>query len=393
MKPTLASREAGAVLHAAAAQRALLALHRAVDFNPLWVALQRLLETLVPHDTMVMSVNYVDWRREATTRRLTSTNSRVTDDAATSQLVVDEGKHFFQPFLEKHPGIPVYQHTQVMAPEKIPATRYYQRYMIPCGWRYSAHLLFWRESQVETSIALRRRPDQGDYTPVEMEVLAALHPHIAVAFERVRQFEGERRRRRLLEGFYRAKPEAVLFLDWDLSVLYASQEAIAVCAVWNFGAMRARRYTPQAVFKLPPEIAAACARLKPAWQDQSSFPPAGGPPPLSTAAATADGTCRAKILLQRESASALIKPIFVVRLEAPDGLALPAGPSEQTPDQLRAQLTPTERRLADLVCAGLSNKELAVRLKRSEGSIKVQLSGIFQKLHVNSRAKLMVALR
>jgi DNA-binding NarL/FixJ family response regulator len=46
-----------------------------------------------------------------------------------------------------------------------------------------------------------------------------------------------------------------------------------------------------------------------------------------------------------------------------------------------------------LVYAGLSNKEIAARLKRSEGGVKVQLSGVFQKLRVNSRAKLMVALR
>ena len=73
------------------------------------------------------------------------------------KVVVEEGRHFFQPFLGRNPGIPVYQHTQVMAPEKIPATRYYRRVMIPFGWRYSAHLLFWREEKVETSIALRRR--------------------------------------------------------------------------------------------------------------------------------------------------------------------------------------------------------------------------------------------
>ncbi|MSU23473.1 MAG: LuxR family transcriptional regulator [Opitutus sp.] len=393
MTATLALPDAATVLHTTRAQRVLLGLHRAMDFNGVWAALQRLLETLAPHDTMVMSVNYVDWRREATTRRLTSGHSRVLADEKTSRLVVEEGRHFFQPFLEKNPGIPVYHHTQVMAPEKIPDTRYYQRVMTPFGWRYSAHLLFWREEKVETAIALRRRPEQGDFTPVEMEVMRALHPHIAVAFERVKIFEGERRRRRLLESFYRAKPEAVLFLDWDLSALYASQEGMAMCAVWNFGPKRARQFSPADVFKLPPEIAAACATLKPAWEQQAPRGAAVAPAPLSTEAASADGTSRATITLQRETGSALIKPIFIVRMQIPEGLALPSGAPEPTAGHLRARLTPNERRLAELVCAGLSNKEVAARLKRSEGSVKVQLSGVFQKLHVTSRAKLMVALR
>jgi DNA-binding CsgD family transcriptional regulator len=392
MLASLTVQEAGAVLHTARSQRVLLMLHRAMDFGGVWNALQRLLETLTPHDTLVMSVNYVDWRREATTRRLTSAKSRILGDDATSQIIAEEGPNFFQPFLDRHPGISVYHHTQVMEPEKIPETRYYQRYMIPLGWRYSAHLLFWRDTQVETSIALRRRPEQGDFTQVEMEVLRALHPHIAVAFERVKIFEGERRRRRLLENFYRAKPEAVLFLDWDLSALYASQEGMAVCAVWNFGPKRALAYSPPDVFKLPAEVAAACALLKPAWEQKAPRGAGDAPAPLSTEVVSADGACRAAITLQRETGSALIKPIFIVRLHPGENIALPAASLEPAAGHLRAQLTPTERRVADLVCAGLSNKEIAARLRRTEGSVKVQLSGIFAKLHVTSRAKLMVAL-
>ena len=45
-----------------------------------------------------------------------------------------------------------------------------------------------------------------------------------------------------------------------------------------------------------------------------------------------------------------------------------------------------------LVCAGLTNKEIAQQLRKTEGSVKVQLSGIFRKLRVDSRAKLIVAL-
>lgn len=392
MTATTSLHEPGAALPSVRGQRALLSLHRAMDFADLWTALQRLFETLAPHDTLVMSVNYLDWRSESATRRLTSAKSRVIDTEDTARVVMVEGRAFFGPFLERHRGIPCYRHTEVMAdPKKIPGTPYYQRYMIPLGWRYSAHLLFWRGEQVETSFALRRRPDQGDFTPAEMDTLRALHPHIVVAFERVRIFEGERRRRRLLENFYRAKPEAVVFLDWNLEPVYASQEALALCAAWNFGPEKARAFTPQAVFKIPAEIVAACTALKPAWEKQATAAPTREPAPLGTEVSS--GLYRAAITLRRESAGALTKPIFVLHLHSPEAALLGTGAAEQSPERLRAQLTPTERALADLVCAGLSNKEIAAKLSRSEGSVKVQLSGIFQKLGVTSRSRLMVALR
>ncbi len=378
------------------AQRAMLGLHRALDFAELWSALQRVFETLVPHDTLVMSVNYLDWRREATTRRLTSAHSRVVDDQNSSRLVADEGRNFFQPFLEQNPGIPCYRHTEIMPeqPDKIPNTRYYQRYMTPLGWRYSAHLLFWRDGDVETSFALRRRPDQGDFTETEMDILRTLHPQIAVAFERVRLFEGERRRRRLLENFYRAKPEAVLFLDWDLSLLYASQEGLALCAAWKLGPEKARLYKAQAVFEVPPEVYAACTTLKPRWELEVSVDHNREPDPLTTSVAAARSGYEATVTLRREGSGSLTKPLFVIRLRSPETATLPAlAHPDAAHERLRGGLTPAERELADLVCTGLSNKEIAARLKRSEGSVKVQLSGVFQKLRVNSRAKLMVALR
>lgn len=387
-----------AALGSVRAQRVVLGLHRALDFTDLWRALQKLFETLVPHDTLVMSVNYLDWRREATTRRLHSTHSRVTDEGEYGQLVANEGRNFFQPFLEKNPGIPCYHHTEVMpdAPEKIPETGYYQRYMIPLGWRYSAHLLFWRGGNVETSFALRRRPDQGDFTAEEMDVLRALHPHIAVAFDRVRLYEGELRRRRLLESFYRARPEAVLFLNWDLEVLYASQEAVTACLTWKLGAEEARLYSPNAVFSVPPQIIEACAALKPQWQPHVQGTDSTGPALLALEVVAENSPASAaNISLRHENGATFSKPVFVVRFRPPGGPALADhhGPPDAALQRRRSELTPAERDLADLVCAGLSNKEIAAHLRRSEGSVKVQLSGIFQKLRVNSRAKLMVALR
>jgi DNA-binding CsgD family transcriptional regulator len=386
---------AATALQTAPAQAALLNLHGALEFTELWSSLQGLFETVVPHDTLVMSVNYLDWRREASTKRLSSVNSRRPHGDEADRLVAQEGRAFFQPFLDAHQGISAYQHSQMVAdPRQIVRASFYRKYMAHYDWRYSAHLLIWNGKGVETSFALRRRADQGDFTPNEMAALNAVHPHIKVAFDRMKTFEQERQRRRLLEGFYRAKPEAVLFLDWGMEPIYASQDALALCAVWNLGRDRARHFTPQAVFAIPAEISAGCEELRREWQARTpGAPPADLGFPTRHVFATQPGH-EALITLRPEKGGTLTKPVFVVRLRMSEPMA--AGPlalPEASNDRLMHQLTPGEREMASLVCVGLTNKEIAAELRKTEGSVKVQLSGIYQKLRVNSRAKLILALR
>lgn len=381
-------------LNTSSAQSALLNLHGTLEFRDLWDSLQQLFEVIVPHDTMVMSVNYLDWKQESSTRRFSSEKSRRPHDEEASRMVAQEGRAFFQPFLDAHPGIAAYQHSQLVSdPRKIPATPYYRRYMRHNDWRYSAHLLFWQSRGVETSFALRRRAEQGDFTPDEMRALQAVHPHIKVAFDRMRTFEQERQRRRLLESFYRAKPEAVMFLDWNLDPIYVSQDALALCAIWNLGATRARSYNPQAVFAIPDELRTACDQLRLAWQTRPPVSAPGEPAFPSRHLLAAQPGHEALITLRPEKGGTLTKPVFVIRLRASqDVTAGPAPLPEPSQDRLLHQLTPGERELAALVCDGLTNKEIAARLNKTEGSVKVQLSGIYQKLRVNSRSKLIVAL-
>jgi two-component system nitrate/nitrite response regulator NarL len=56
-------------------------------------------------------------------------------------------------------------------------------------------------------------------------------------------------------------------------------------------------------------------------------------------------------------------------------------------------LTDRQQQVATLVCAGLSNKMIARKLGVSEGTVKVHMHMIFQKLNVHSRAELFSAYR
>ncbi|WP_313807406.1 response regulator transcription factor [Sphingobium sp.] len=60
----------------------------------------------------------------------------------------------------------------------------------------------------------------------------------------------------------------------------------------------------------------------------------------------------------------------------------------QNPSGELASLTPREMEIAGLACSGLSNKLIARQLGAGEGTVKIHLHNIFQKLRINNRTAL-----
>jgi len=60
-------------------------------------------------------------------------------------------------------------------------------------------------------------------------------------------------------------------------------------------------------------------------------------------------------------------------------------------EPLRA-LTKRRRQVAKLACRGLSNREIAEKLGLIEGTVKVHLHAVYEKLNIHSRTKLAIAL-
>ena len=60
---------------------------------------------------------------------------------------------------------------------------------------------------------------------------------------------------------------------------------------------------------------------------------------------------------------------------------------------LLARLSPAERLVAVHLLEGLSNREIAVALGKSEATVKNQVSAVLHKLEVPTRARLIVRLR
>ena len=79
------------------------------------------------------------------------------------------------------------------------------------------------------------------------------------------------------------------------------------------------------------------------------------------------------------------------RARSVEARASPRAPAERRADPV---LTPRQREVAALlVGTGLSYKEIAARLNRSEGTVRTHTEKIYRALGVHSRPELTVALR
>lgn len=94
------------------------------------------------------------------------------------------------------------------------------------------------------------------------------------------------------------------------------------------------------------------------------------------------------LLLKESAPDALIDCLRAVargeRWHPPELLALASG---NRPNQLNV-LTRREREIVDLACRGLSNKAIAAEVGAAEGTIKIHLHNIFQKMNVTNRTAL-----
>ncbi len=66
-------------------------------------------------------------------------------------------------------------------------------------------------------------------------------------------------------------------------------------------------------------------------------------------------------------------------------------PVAPAPDQV--PITSAEQRVLSYVCAGYSNKEIALFLGKAEPTVKHQVSACLRKFGLSSRTRLMAALR
>jgi DNA-binding CsgD family transcriptional regulator len=266
---------------------------------------------------------------------------------------------------------------------------FYRRYMAPYNCDFGVSLCFWKKQKLICAIAILRTPKQGDFSPAEIKLLRQLYPQFLAALRRIESLERERSVRADLEEFLRRLPLPTIILRWNLKPIYQNNAARDFCAVWEKGPEEARR--TKANSSTPSEILDRCRVLKEKWKNAG---------PEARAARRADFNeeevnhprqphLRATIHLKQINAVGVAGPHFLIACQ---NLCRNAQRSARL-GLFRlpgiALLTRREREVAQLVCEGRSNKEIAQNACLSLATVKKHLHSVFRKLEVPSRTRLV----
>jgi len=372
-------------------QSALLQLHRVEDFARFWEATRAVFRAALPEDTLTVYLNYFDfansWKASA---------MFATADAVKSAEWHEQRRRVevTAPFLTEHPGVRLYRLSDIFPNQAaFKNSPLFKTFMRPYGWQDSVGLVYRRGAAVNSVISLRRPAERGAYRPDELKLLRKLHPHFETVIRRLIKSHEERARLDWFENFNEQLPFALLQLDWEMRPNYANREAMKQCCAWNFGPQPTALYNMKSVFRIPDAIVGACQELQRRWlrykaESKRTSENAGFSLRLSH---PAHPTLRATVTLQPRSETPAARPVFAIWFADQTDSA----DVHRTLSSLPAadKLTAAERELATLICSGCSNQEAATQLGKSRKTVTGQLTSIYKKLGVSSRARLIAALR
>jgi len=287
--------------------------------------------------------------------------------------------------LAHNPGATTLRMSDGLPREALPGLPFYEEFMKPEGWLYSAGLIFWSSSgEFIGQLSLIRTEAQGDITDAEMAILRELHPLANAAVERLLASEKRAAAHTSLEHTVHSLPIPMLGVDWDLAINYSNVAARETMSAWRHGLHTARVFKTDVSHKLPADLLAACEELKAAWQDAVQSNTLARLQHIRLLNHATEAGFQATVQLIEPVPSRSLQPSFVIQFSPPPSNAPEAG---RALGQL-AQLTPAEREVARLAAAGDNNAEIVRKLSVSESTVRTHLRNIFRKLGITARGKL-----
>jgi DNA-binding CsgD family transcriptional regulator len=363
-----------------ALERPLLSLHRAMDVNSFWRAVQQVLSVAIPNCVIGLT-----FRRNPTLPIIARCTRPMPEDffgvePLKSYLARPERKRF------------VRLRNLFSSRSSFVRSVLYRRYMTPQECAHGLCLFFWKRQRLICGLAILRPAKQGDFPPAQMKLLRELYAQFMTALCRIESLEHERAVRIDFEEFMKRLPLPTIILQWNLKPIYLNRAAREFCAVWRKGPEEAKR--TKAISKIPAAILDRCRRLKQQWME-------AGRRTLSDARTFFKEEqihhpqlphYRATVYLRRLKSAGVVRPHFLIECEdlnrnsnrnsARANLRLPA----------IARLTTREQEVARLVCNGQSNKEIADATHLSVAMVKKHIHAIFRKLEVPSRSRLVALM-
>ncbi|WP_217494375.1 helix-turn-helix transcriptional regulator [Nibricoccus aquaticus] len=357
---------------------ALVALQRAVTPNDVWLASNQLLRAAMPVFHTLVGLPCL---------------GTMPVFLRTTLSVPDPDNYFVRlnavaplgPLLAKNPGAPVMRMSDDLPAEALPGLPFYEQFMKPEGWRYSAGLMFWSDTgEFIGQLSLIRTEAQGDITNKEMRLLRELHPLVNAAVNRLLASEKNAAAHRSLEHTVHALPLSIASLDWDLAIQYINTPAREALAVWRLGASAARSLKTSRSPQLPPDLRAACKALKADWETAVQTNTVAQLQAIRRLDHPSEPGLQATLQLVEPVSGRSLQPSFVLQFSRP---AHEHHESAHALTEL-SKLTATEREVARLAAAGHKNPEIVRKLGVSESTVRTHLRSIFRKLGITSRGKL-----
>lgn len=358
----------------------LLDLNQAAGLTEFWTVVRRLLQAAVPHQSILFFVGYFDFPRYRKASAVLQYPQAKRDESYWEcRWATSLTRHL----VPSKPRDAVF-HTMEGVPDQktLFESDFYRYIFAPEHLVEGASLGFDENGTVHSGFEIYKNEEQGFVTPQDIQILGELRPWIGGALRRALLFE-QARALSSASLLVHAQAPAVMILSWDLGILFAPDDALKLCASWNFGIEKARHLKVRQCYRLPAAFRMTCGSLREQWLA------AGCPDSMPRAELKAqNGKLLARISMQNIGNRRLQQIGFIIKLERIYG-SIVGAPSGEA---LLARLTPSEREVAPLVVEGLTNSEIGLRLNRSAHTVRNQLASIFAKCQVMSRARLAALL-
>lgn len=357
-----------ALVHAdeSAVERANLV--KAADMGALWRSCSALISRALPCHSCSLLFDIQGLRPQQGRHHLSETR-----DAA-AQLVTS--LDVAAPYLNANPRIRWYTFSQIASQDALARSRLKAQNQAP-GWNEFIHLAFWDAARLEAVLSIRIRAERTDLSESELAFLMDLYLLLDASLQRIRSLESERARNKAFENLLHEFPLAAVLVDGDLAPSYMSLEAKRLCRRWSEDAERSGR--------LPRSIEAPLRR----WLEGL---PARPSTPGNRTMLAIDHHRRPGLRLRLEINSAPgnsprhAQHLLILTADDEASAAIDTSSPRVLP--LLKSLSPSERKVAGLVAAGLRNEAIAQQLCRSRKTIESQISSIFRKLNVANRTQL-----
>ena len=287
------------------------------------------------------------------------------------------------------PAVKTVRHSDHTPPAVLKKSLFYRDVMVPANLEHGASLVAWHNDQWLATLTVFRNAQQGDFPDEEIEQLCKWQIHFEAVVQKLALTKEKQLDDDSLSTFIWDLPTSALILDWELMPRHFNAAAVELCNVWRDGLSAFSVKSDHHRIFVPQQILAVFPKLKPRIElAKLSRPGPLKPVEFETIKHPKVKGLFAKIYFIPSKSLTISRGRFLVQIYY-DRIS-----SELVPSSLiLSRLSRTERKVAVEAAKGLSNVEIARVLRKSPGTVKVQLGNAFKKLNLRSRAQLANVLR